>query len=111
MGHARALLSAKDPEALYKRIQQVGLSVRQAEEWLQEESGKVPQQKAPRKGQNPKTGSGKSDDVLQIERMLADNLGLNVSITTRTNQAGQVVITYDSLSQLDEILKRLGGGV
>lgn len=111
MGHARALLSAKDPEALYKRIQQVGLSVRQAEEWLQEESGKAPQQKAPRsKSGGSKTAAGKSDDVLQIEQMLADNLGLKVSITTRGNQSGEVAIAYDTLTQLDDILRRLGGG-
>jgi len=114
MGHARALLSAKDPESLYREIQNVGLSVRQAEEWVQEESGKAPQQKAPRSksgGGSAKAASGKSEDVLQIERMLADNLGLQVSINTRTNQAGEVAIRYDTLAQLDEILRRLGGSI
>ncbi len=113
MGHARALLSAKDPEALYKRINEVGLSVRQAEEWLQEERNEPPQKKAPRSGGgSPRQGGqGKSEDVLQIERMLAENLGLQVSINTRTNQAGEVAIAYDTLAQLDEILRRLGGSI
>jgi ParB family chromosome partitioning protein len=112
MGHARALLSAKDPEALFRRIGEVGMSVRQAEEWLQEESGKAPQKKAARgSGSTRPDAHGKSEDVLQIEHMLAENLGLKVSINTRTAQAGEVVIGYDSLAQLDEILRRLGGSI
>ena len=113
MGHARALLSAKDPQALYQRIQEVGLSVRQAEEWLQEERGEAKRQNAPRSKapSAPRHSAGKSEDVLQIEQMLADNLGLKVSINTRTNQAGEVAISYDTLTQLDEVLRRLGGSI
>lgn len=51
----------------------------------------------------------KSPEVLEIETMLAENLGLKVSLNTRTTQAGEVVISYDTLAQLDEILRRLGG--
>lgn len=111
MGHARALLSAKDPETLFKRIQEVGLSVRQAEEWLQEERGEAPKQKAPRKTakKTAQVTDGKHEDVLQIEQMLAENLGLKVSINTRSSQAGEVSISYDTLAQLDDVLRRLGG--
>lgn len=108
MGHARILLSAKDQDALFREIQN-GLSVRQAEAWVQAESGKAPQQKAPR-AKAEKAAAGKSEDVLQIEQMLAENLGLQVSITPRGSQAGDVSISYESLAQLDEILRRLGGG-
>ena len=115
MGHARALLNAKEPEALANKIIELGLSVRQAEEWAK---GNIPGTDAPTKG--PKNtadasrrtrGGNKSDDVLQLENMLADSLGLRVSIDTRGGQAGEVIISYDSLSQLDEILRRLGGGM
>ncbi len=115
MGHARALLSASNPEELFTEITQNGISVRQAEEWLQRERGDAPA--APKTGKtggssgSSRGGKEKNDDVRQIEQMLADNLGLAVSINTRTNQAGEVVLAYESLTQLDEILRRLGGGV
>ncbi len=113
MGHARVLLSASDPESLYNEIMKVGLSVRQAEEWVHQQKGTAPKEIAPRTGSKKPSGSGntKNDDVMQIEQMLADNLGLKVSINTRGAQAGEVSITYESLSQLDDILRRLGGGV
>lgn len=53
---------------------------------------------------------GKSEDVLELEAMLSQNLGLHVSINSAGYQKGEVVIGYNSLMQLDEILRRLGGG-
>lgn len=116
MGHARALLNAPEPEELAKQIIKQGLSVRQAEEWAkgnipgdENQAKKTPKNKS---GDAPRArGGNKSEDVLQLENMLADSLGLRVSIDTRSGQAGEVVISYDSLSQLDEILRRLGGGM
>lgn len=119
MGHARALLMAKDPEALAQQIVEIGLSVRQAEDRAK---GVVPRELmddghdeaalVSRPKQRPQRRAvEKSNDVLQLENMLADSLGLKVAIDTRSAQAGEVVISYDSLSQLDEILRRLGGGV
>jgi ParB family chromosome partitioning protein len=118
---------AKDPEDLAKKIMEVGLSVRQAEELAKGITpASAPQNAAPnvadiaaaisgtKAGQSaPRQSSGgsKSEDVLQLEQMLADNLGLRVSITTRGAQAGEVVIGYDTLTQLDEILRRLGGSI
>ena len=117
MGHARALLMAKDPEELAQQIIDLGLSVRQAEERAKDPVAAIsdallnpPKPKArPSVARSPHD-AGKSEDVLQLENMLADSLGLRVSINTRGGQAGEVVINYDSLTQLDEILRRLGGG-
>lgn len=118
MGHARALLMAKDPELLAQQIIEIGLSVRQAEERAKgimpiENAATATMISLPK--QRPqilrRTGPAKSEDVMQLENMLADSLGLRVAIDTRGAQAGEVVISYESLSQLDEILRRLGGGV
>jgi hypothetical protein len=65
----------------------------------------------PRKTSQRRGQANKSEDVIQLENMLAESLGLAVSIETRGGQAGEVVISYDSLTQLDEILRRLGGGM
>ena len=118
MGHARALLMAENPEALAKQIVEVGLSVRQAEELAKgttslEQIASGLNAPAPSKNSSEETpraaAKGKSEDVLQLEAMLAENLGLRVSITTRSGQAGEVIISYDSLVQLDDVLRRLGG--
>lgn len=112
MGHARALLTAKEPEALAKKIVAEGLSVRQTEVLASGGSLDAPAAAKMGKASTPKQGgkeSMKSEEVQEIENMLAENLGLKVSITTRGAQAGEVAISYDSLAQLDEILRRLGG--
>lgn len=127
MGHARAILMAKKPEELVQQIIAVGLSVRQAEEWAKH-GGPAPQPQAPaapapearppahtstaapRASAPRRSTANKSEDVVQLENMLADSLGLRVSIDTSSGQSGEVIISYDSLTQLDEILRRLGGG-
>lgn len=125
MGHARALLMAKDPEELAQKIVEIGLSVRQAEDLAKGTvpvqagvgplGAALPQQKpaanAGGKGSGRGAQAAKSDDVIQLENMLADSLGLHVSITTTSGQAGEVVISYNTLTQLDDILRRLGGGM
>lgn len=124
MGHARALLGADDPEALAAAIIREGLSVRQAEERARGGAGN---DKAPAGSREPGRRSGgaggssapvsagaaseKNSDVAQLESMLAENLGLEVSINASSGQAGAVVIRYNNLKQLDDILRRLGGGV
>lgn len=116
MGHARALLMAKDPELLAQQIIELGLSVRQAEERAKgivpneagvSAKGTAGESKQPRQR---RSSGEKSEDVMQLENMLAESLGLRVSIDTRGAQSGEVIISYDSLAQLDEILRRLGGG-
>lgn len=116
MGHARALVSAPNAEQLARRIVGEGLSVRQTEILASGGSLDAPAPTTPAKAGKdtalPKQGGKaamKTDEVREIENMLAENLGLKVSITTRGAQAGEVSISYDSLGQLDEILRRLGG--
>lgn len=115
MGHARALLTAKDAEQLAKRVVAEGLNVRQTEQLASGVEPGTPEARTPgTKGSGKGNASSasdamKTDEVREIETMLAENLGLHVSLNTRGAQAGDVVISYDSLSQLDEILRRLGG--
>ena len=119
MGHARAILMAKNPEELAQQIVELGLSVRQAEDRAKGIVEKpanpaqptVLRDRVPSAPREPRRSTGeKSEDVMQLENMLAESLGLRVSIDTRGGQAGEVIIGYDSLTQLDEILRRLGGG-
>jgi len=102
-GHARALISADDASALAQRVVSEGLSVRQTEQ-LAHEKG------VPAKPQKARTGRAQKDpDTLALERQVSDILGLGVSIDHR-NSGGTMHIRYTTLEQLDDILRRLGGG-
>ncbi len=96
-GHARALITAQDPEKLARRIVDGGLSVRQAEALAQEPDGASP------KGREP---NGKDADTIALEKLLSDSTGLKVAITHR-EKGGEIRISYRSLDQLDEICRRL----
>jgi len=102
-GHARALISADDASGLAKRVVSEGLSVRQTEQ-LAHEKG------VPAKPQKARAGRAQKDpDTLALERQVSDILGLAVSIDHK-NSGGTMHIRYTTLEQLDDILRRLGGG-
>jgi ParB family chromosome partitioning protein len=66
-GHARALLSAEDAEALARKIVNKRLSVRQVERLIQQEkSPKAPKAKGPKS--MPKPGRDKDPDTIALER-------------------------------------------
>ncbi|MFO0109135.1 MAG: ParB/RepB/Spo0J family partition protein [Alphaproteobacteria bacterium] len=110
MGHARAILGAKEPEILAAQVVEKGLSVRETEALVR---GDVPPAapKAVKHEAAEHPRPQKSEDLLQLEQMLSDNLGLKVSIHLRGAKAGEVAIQYNSLAELDEILRRLGGSI
>ena len=104
MGHARALLGAKQAAALVKKIVNEGLSVRAVEKLVADTkpTGSV------------KTAAivtpEKDADTRALEKTITDSLGLNVSIDDRgVDKGGAVRIDYKSLEQLDDIVARLIG--
>jgi len=99
MGHARALITAPDPEALAEDVIRRGLSVRETEKLAK--GGKA---RRPR----PTPIDGSKADISALERQLGDLLGIKVSI--RHSQAGgSVTLAYSTLDQLDMICQRLSG--
>ena len=112
MGHARALLTAANPVEAAREIVRSGLNVRQAEGFSKGAvEAKVAKERAPRapSAYRPPNAGAKDPDIIALEETLSENLGLKVSIYDR-GQSGEIVIAYDSLSQLDNILRRLGEG-
>jgi ParB family transcriptional regulator, chromosome partitioning protein len=99
-GHARTLVAVDAPHELAEQIIQLGLSVRQAEELARTSPGG-----SPRGG----VKSEKDADTRQIERELQASLGLGVEIAHKGDKGGKVTITYATLDQLDEVIKRLRG--
>ena len=103
MGHARALLAvdAATQIALANEVVAKKLSVRDAEKLATRAS----------LGQkNSKTGSkaDKPRDLVRLEEALSDALATSVSIKINARNAGEVLISFGSLDQLDGITKRLG---
>lgn len=116
MGHARALVSAENPEQAAEEVVRRGLNVRQTEALIQQEGGMAkPISKASKPRLQPANNNQatreKDQDILELEHMLSNNLGLNVAINTFNPQSGEVVIRYESLMELDEVLRRLGGSL
>jgi ParB family transcriptional regulator, chromosome partitioning protein len=100
-GHARALLSVKDPEAVARRIVEKGLNVRDVERLAREDAGEQAETPAPvRKVRD------KDPDTRALEQALEDVLGLTVSIDHK-GRGGDLRIKYGSLDQLDALCRRL----
>ena len=109
MGHARALIGVPNAVQLARDIVRKGLNVRQVEQVSRDAQG-LEKHERPRGAS--KTGGyrppiNKDPDIVALEETLSENLGLKVAIHDR-GQNGDIVIAYDSLSQLDDILRRLG---
>jgi ParB family transcriptional regulator, chromosome partitioning protein len=98
-GHARALLSSADAEALADKVVSEGLSVRDAEALARDKTA------APKKTSGPRKAA-KDADTAALEADLEEALGMSVDVADRGG-VGEVRIKYATLEQLDEICRRL----
>jgi len=98
-GHARALITTENPSELAKMVAAKGLSVRETER-LAKAGGPV---KTPGK----RRAKSKDADTQALEGDLSANLKMKVSIDHKVSGAGQVVIRYKDMDQLDEICRIL----
>ena len=101
-GHARAIATAPDPEALSDAIIRQGLSVRQAEDLARKSLERGPT----RKSSKSRAGAPRDADTAALEHDLSEALGLEVRVEDRDG-VGEVRILYQDLEQLDEICRRL----
>jgi ParB family chromosome partitioning protein len=106
MGHARAILTARDSEALAREIVDKGLSVRQAEALAKRHRPQPTESGAP--SQSRKAEQAQDADLAALERQLGDMLGLKVKVANDGSR-GTVTLYYSSLDQLDMICQRLSG--
>ena len=104
MGHARALLAVTNATQQFDAARQVvrkGLSVRETERlvrsMLDKASGKKPSKPAD-------TGSA---DIRRLEIEVSEKIGAKVSVQHTKKGSGKLVISYNSLDELDGILKHI----
>jgi ParB family chromosome partitioning protein len=108
-GHARVLLASSEPDALAEKIVSQNLSVREAEKLIEGNS-----ENHNAKGQAPhKRGAvvakEKDADTRAMEKTMMEQLGMDVAINHKTGEAGEVVVRYTTLDQLEVIYRRLRG--
>ncbi|HWI76491.1 MAG TPA: ParB/RepB/Spo0J family partition protein [Sphingomicrobium sp.] len=106
MGHARAILTAPDPESLAREIVEKGLSVRQAEALAKQ--AKPGGGTSTARAETYRGHQAPDADLAALERQLGDMLGLKVKVANDGNR-GSVTLHYASLDQLDMICQRLSG--
>lgn len=99
MGHARAILGL--PQSLQtevaRQVAHKGLSVREAERLV----------KAMQQQQKPHKEPKKDADINAVERDLSDKLMAEVKLQHANSGRGKLIISYNSLDELDGILAHI----
>jgi ParB family chromosome partitioning protein len=108
MGHARAVATSEDAEALTRDIIAKGLSVRQAEDRARREKNRPGPGSAIGRASARNAAKTVDADLDALERQLGDIMGLKVQVTHK-GLGGAVTLHYSSLDQLDMICQRLSG--
>ena len=100
MGHARALLTltASRQEEVARTVIEKGLNVRQTEELV----------RGLDRAKTAKRQLGIDPDTRRLQENLAMSLGQPVQIQHTARGKGKLVISYNSLDELDGILARMG---
>ncbi len=102
MGHARALLAISDPVQQYDAARQVvkgGLSVRATERL-------VKSMLEPKRTSKPASPDGNAD-IRRLEMDVSEKLGAKVRLEHSSKGTGKLVISYNSLDELDGILNHI----
>ena len=103
-GHARALITSDDPEALAKQVVAKGLSVRATEALVKKSAGS--DDNIFKGDAAPKPA--KDADTRALEDDLSAATGVKVVLNHKANgEGGQLVLSYDNLDQLDELCRKL----
>jgi ParB family chromosome partitioning protein len=103
MGHARALLALSNANQQFDAARQVvkkGLSVRETEKLVKHilnGGSSKPARKTP----------AQNADIRRLEIEVSEKLGAKVSVDHTAKGAGKLVISYNSLDELDGILKHI----
>jgi len=104
MGHARALLSIGNAVQQFDVARQVvrkGLSVRETERLVKRMLAGGTDRKPPKKP------ASSNADIRRLEVEVSEKLGAKVSVQHTQKGSGKLVISYNSLDELDGILKHI----
>ena len=92
-GHARSLIGLNNPADIAKKIIQKKLSVRQSEILVRQFKDK-----------KFKLVSKKDPNILDLQKVLEEKIGLTVSINNKKNNSGTISFEYQDLDQLNRLI-------
>jgi len=92
-GHARSLIGLNNSVEIAKKIIQKKLSVRQAEVLVRQVRNK-----------KLKLVSKKDTNILDLQKVLEEKIGLIVSINNKKNNSGTISFEYEDLDQLNRLI-------
>ena len=95
-GHARTLIGLNNSVDIAKKIIQKKLSVRQSEILVRQFRDK-----------KLKLISKKDSNILDLQKVLEEKTGLNISINNKKNNSGTITFSYNDLDQLDKIISTI----
>jgi len=95
-GHARSLVGLNNAPEIARIIINKKLSVRQSESFVK----KI-------KGKKFKLVSKKDSNILNLQKVLEEKMGLNVTINNKKNNSGLISFEYKDLDQLDRLINTL----
>ncbi|MBX3437023.1 MAG: ParB/RepB/Spo0J family partition protein [Planctomycetaceae bacterium] len=107
-GHARALLSLETAAQLELcgRIQAESLNVRQTEAAVRAQVQAAPDV-VPMPSKTPAERPQPSNHVLSLQEHLRELLGVPVEIKLKTEDRGQIVVSFSTKDEFEQILRRL----
>ena len=100
-GHARAIITAEDPDAIVNEILQNKLSVRETEQLAKKHKNKASVAKSGKQFVGPM-----DTDVQVLTDQLSERLNMKVHLVVK-GQSGSLTINFQNLDQLDILLCRL----
>ncbi len=103
-GHARCLIGLQDAEELASKIVAEGLNVRQVEVMVSENKNSSPEAK--KRPLNQNSSKIKDSELAAIENELSSKLGAKVQINNTKNGKGKIIISYNNLSELEDLLEK-----
>ena len=92
-GHARSLIGLNNPADIAKKIIQKKLSVRQSEILVRQFKDK-----------KFKLVSKKDPNILDLQKVLEEKIGLIVAINNKKNNSGTISFEYQDLDQLNRLI-------
>ncbi|CAO3372107.1 ParB/RepB/Spo0J family partition protein [Azospirillum argentinense] len=107
-GHARALLTSADPVSVAREVVKRGLNVRQTEDLMRGSAPVKTKKAGGGRGGAATDPTLKDVDLVNLEEEISARIGLKVAITPQ-GKGGSITIHYQTLDQLDDLLRRLGG--
>jgi ParB family chromosome partitioning protein len=104
MGHARAIVNVEKPDvqlAIFNRIIEEQLSVRQVEELVRKLANNEPEQPTASK---PGIESPYSSDIKAVQQKLSGFFGTKTAIKVRKDNQGEIRVPFSSMEDLNRLL-------